>query len=161
LVIALFLGGYAWRVYRRNLAVSDANLRPLPQLAATDRVLVLSPHPDDETLGAGGFLAQARQQGIPVRVVFLTNGDGSLSTRLVRDAHLLEEVLKGKKLQRSKNIYRDLAPIRQAEATQALEQLGIDKNDITFLGYPDGGTRAMWEEYWDRSHPYTSTYTQV
>jgi len=161
LLVALLLGGYAWKVYRQNLAVSDANLRPLPALSAADRILVLSPHPDDETLGAGGLLAQARRQGIPVRVVFMTNGDGSLSTRLVRDAHLLEQVLKGKKLQRSKNIYRDLAPIRQAEATRALGKLGISADAITFLGYPDGGTRDMWETHWERSRPYRSPYTKT
>ena len=54
--------------------------RPAPgqvQLADTDRVLVLAPHPDDEVLGTGGVLSEAVRRGIPTRVVFLTNGDSN------------------------------------------------------------------------------------
>ena len=38
------------------------------------RVLVLAPHPDDETFGCGGSLALHAEAGDPVKVVFLTNG---------------------------------------------------------------------------------------
>ena len=38
------------------------------------RVLVLAPHPDDETFGCGGALALHAGAGDPVKVVFLTNG---------------------------------------------------------------------------------------
>lgn len=37
-------------------------------------MLVLAPHPDDETLGCGGLLARAADQGLRPRVAFLTNG---------------------------------------------------------------------------------------
>lgn len=38
-------------------------------------VLVLSPHPDDESIGCGGTLALLARQGIPVDVAFLTSGN--------------------------------------------------------------------------------------
>ena len=38
------------------------------------RVLVLAPHPDDESLGCGGALILHARHGDPVKVVFLTNG---------------------------------------------------------------------------------------
>jgi LmbE family N-acetylglucosaminyl deacetylase len=46
-------------------------------------VLVLAPHPDDEVFGCGGALVQAAKNGIPVRVVVLTDGEaqGDAETR--------------------------------------------------------------------------------
>jgi LmbE family N-acetylglucosaminyl deacetylase len=130
-----------------------AVLPAAPALLATDRLLVISPHCDDETLGAGGTIAAARSRGIPVRVVFLTNGDGSLSTQIVEDAHR-----PGQLLSRRKSFLR-MAKTRQREARAALHQLGVKDDDIIFLGYPDGGTRFMWERNWLPSTPYRSGYT--
>jgi LmbE family N-acetylglucosaminyl deacetylase len=38
------------------------------------RILVLSPHPDDEAVGAAAAIARARARGAAVSVAFLTNG---------------------------------------------------------------------------------------
>src|SRR5512143_3590489 len=40
------------------------------------RLMVFAPHPDDETLGAGGLIQRVLATGGKVRVVFVTNGDG-------------------------------------------------------------------------------------
>jgi len=39
-----------------------------------ERVLVFSPHPDDETLGVGGIISGHREHDDPVKVVVLTDG---------------------------------------------------------------------------------------
>lgn len=44
-------------------------------LATVPRLVVVSPHPDDETLGCGGLIAEARALDIPVRVVAVTDGE--------------------------------------------------------------------------------------
>src|ERR1051326_6834879 len=43
-------------------------------LAGGQRVLVLAPHPDDETLGCGGALCLHRRAGGDVRVIFVASG---------------------------------------------------------------------------------------
>lgn len=43
---------------------------------AARRVLVIAPHPDDETLGAGGLLRQLANGGADVRVLVLSDGSG-------------------------------------------------------------------------------------
>ena len=40
------------------------------------RVFVIAPHPDDETLGAGGLLRQLADGGAEVRVLVLSDGSG-------------------------------------------------------------------------------------
>ena len=44
-------------------------------LAVGDTILVIRPHPDDETIGCGGALCWHLTEGDAVRVVFLTSGE--------------------------------------------------------------------------------------
>ena len=39
------------------------------------KTLVIAAHPDDETLGCGGFIARLTSQGERVRVVFIAEGE--------------------------------------------------------------------------------------
>src|ERR1700689_3235665 len=43
---------------------------------AQDRVLVIAPHPDDESLCCAGILQRARSNGASIAVVWVTAGDG-------------------------------------------------------------------------------------
>ena len=53
------------------------NSAPSPVSAATagQKVLVFSPHPDDESIAVGGYIAQSIENGADVRIVLVTNGD--------------------------------------------------------------------------------------
>lgn len=48
--------------------------RPPLELAGVEDVLVVAAHPDDETLGAGGLIAECVRRGIRVSVVVVTDG---------------------------------------------------------------------------------------
>ncbi len=83
------------------------------------RVMVIAPHQDDESLGCGGTIALLRQAGVPVHVLFIT--DGSLS-------HPNSSTYPAPKL----------TELRESEAISALEVLNVAVEDITFLRRPDG-----------------------
>jgi LmbE family N-acetylglucosaminyl deacetylase len=59
----------AWLGVLDGLAVLD--------LAPCRRAVVVAPHPDDETLAAGGLIARLVASGVAVDVVFVTDGEAS------------------------------------------------------------------------------------
>jgi LmbE family N-acetylglucosaminyl deacetylase len=81
------------------------------------RVLVVAPHPDDETFGCGGLIAELSARSIEVTVV--TVSDGAASHPEVAD----------------------LAVQRRAEQCAACVQLGVAAPP-TWLGLPDGDLTA-------------------
>ena len=85
---------------------------------ARDRVLVVSPHPDDEAVGCGGTLRGHAEGGRELRVVFLTSGENG--------GHGVPPA--------------DARPLREKEAQRAAEILGIAHLD--FWRYTDGAVRA-------------------
>lgn len=63
---------------QRNLQeVSLIPYKPVPCIPAAS-VLVLAPHPDDEAYGCGGAILAHRERNVPVRVIILTDGGGTL-----------------------------------------------------------------------------------
>src|SRR5205823_14183242 len=122
----------------------------LPAPAPGSAVLVLAPHCDDETLGTGGMLAEAARAGARIRVVLLTNGDG-YRVAASRRYH---------KLRPDRATYLRLAYDRQKETLTALGALGVRSEQVTFLGYPDGGLSVMWARFWSPEQLYTSRFTQ-
>lgn len=75
--------------------------------------LVLAPHPDDETLGAGGLVAKLCRAGVPVTVVAITDGEGAYSDT------------------------PHLGDIRVLEQNAALRRLGVPQCRIYRLHLPD------------------------
>ena len=106
-----------------------AHLRALPVATLADRtggapLLVLAPHPDDETLGCGGLIATACAAGQDVHVLVLTDGTGSHPRSAAYPA-------------------AKLAALRQQESRLAAEALGLEAARVSFLGLPD--TRSPHE----------------
>ena len=58
-------------------AVQHLPVTTVARLTKGEPFLVLSPHPDDETLGAGGLISMAINIGLHVEVMVLTDGAGS------------------------------------------------------------------------------------
>lgn len=114
------------------------------------RLLVFSPHPDDETIAAGGLIQRTREKGGKVRVVFMTNGDG------YKEGVALEL----KKAAATSSDYVNYGKERQEEAVRAVSQLGLKPRGAVFLGFPDSGIDTLWVSHWSRSTPFTSPFTR-
>lgn len=93
------------------------------------KVMVIVPHEDDDLLISGQVLPSMYKNDADVRVVFATNGDKRVS-----------------------------AYTRQSEACNALEKLGIPREKVIFLGYPDGTQLYVGKKAYSFSSGWDHTY---
>ncbi len=91
------------------------------------RVMVIAPHPDDESLAAGILLQAAAARGASVCIVFMTFGENNAWPQRV-----IERRWRIGRAERKRWGNR-----RRQEALAALATLGVSNNDILFLQYPD------------------------
>ncbi len=100
-------------------------------------MLVIAPHPDDETLGAGGLIAMQRMRGTDVTVAAVTDGE---------------------------NCYPDSAgigDIRRLEQESALKRLGVEHGKIIRLRLPDSAISSKEEELVECLRPLICNRTHV
>jgi LmbE family N-acetylglucosaminyl deacetylase len=96
-------------------------------------LMVLAPHPDDESLAAGGLIQRALGYGARVSVVFISDGENNPWPQRV----LERRVWIGAR-QRA-----GWARRRRAEADAAMRTLGVAPASVHRLGWPDGGITWM------------------
>lgn len=95
------------------------------------RILVIDPHPDDESFSWGGTLAKYSQMGVDIHLLVLSNGEKGKITFAQG-----ERILTRKTEPSEEN---HLAELRQKECFKAAENLGIKKENIEFPGLPNEG----------------------
>ena len=116
---------------------ADPRLAALPtlesavDLSAVSRLVVLAAHPDDETLGAGGLIADAAARGLPVTVVVVTDGAASHPGSRTSPA--------------------ELVTTRAEEARVAVSLLGHDV-ELVLWDVPDGSVREARADLTGRLH---------
>lgn len=105
----------------------------LPAFSAHTRLLVVAPHPDDETIATGLLVQQVREAGGEVGIVLLTPGDNNPWPQ-----RWLERRVRIGPPDR-----RRWAQRRCAEMGQALERLGLPQAALRSLGWPDLGVSTV------------------
>lgn len=153
LLVALLLVLARYRGQAASSFQTWKQLNALPALSLPNAqsVMIFAPHPDDESLAAGGVIQEALRQGARVRVVIVTSGDGQ------RFAPAALE----KRARAGPHDYIRLGQRRQAESLAALHLLGLSDEHISFLGYPDRGLAPMWLADWNTQCPFTAPYTRA
>ena len=98
------------------------------------RLLVVAPHPDDETLGCGGTLAQKAAAGCEVFIAVMTDGSGLF-------AHALKIT--------SDPSPKEVSDLRKDETKRAIEILGLKQDRLFFFDCKDGTLdrlSLLWRE---------------
>ena len=121
-----------------------------PLISHDTRLMIFSPHPDDESLGAGGLIQRVLKAGGRVKVVFMTSGDG-FPEGVEKDHHISIPTAKD---------YRRYGEERRLEALSAVTTLGLKEHDVVFLGFPDGGLSYLRLQFRLRPKPYMSPFTR-
>ncbi len=91
------------------------------------RLVVVSPHPDDEVLGCAGIMQSAAATGIAVHVISVTDGEACYPDQPLWPPLRLRDA-------------------RRRELASAMRELGLDATHVTPLGLPDGGVTAREDE---------------
>lgn len=112
LLVMLFLVLSVYGAYFRYFMVlppSAINVMPkFPYSLSGQRLLIISPNCDDESLGAGGAIQKALSESSEVRVVVTTDCDK-----------------------------HKIGQIRKDETRRALAVLGVPERNLTFLDFPE------------------------
>jgi glucosamine-6-phosphate deaminase len=135
-------------------------IRGRARLPKGRRVLVFSPHPDDDVISMGGILRKLRENGNGITVAYMTSGNIAVFDHDVRrhldfvrrsagvlglDAQRVREAeqriidsFAGKKPgEIDLPMVQDLKrTIRESEAVSALESVGLSREDARFLDLP-------------------------
>ena len=117
MVLALLIvvsGAYFFHTYNDNKYPQGINI------TSSDRVLIIAPHPDDESIASAGVIRYCIENKIPVYVVVVTNGGNG-----------------------------DLGLTRYHESLNATKILGLPSDDITFFEYTQG-VDSLFNENWDK-----------
>lgn len=99
-------------------ALDGLPVASLDVLLGIGGLVVVAPHPDDESLGCGGLIALSAAAGRAVRLVVLSDGCGSHTHSLAYPP----ERLRG---------------LREAETLAAAARLGLGPEAVRFLRLPD------------------------
>lgn len=85
-------------------------------------ILIVAPHPDDESLATGGLIAAQRARGVDVTVVAVTDGENAYAD------------------------YPELAAVRRREQTEGLRRLGVEPDRIVRLGVTDSDVASYADQ---------------
>jgi LmbE family N-acetylglucosaminyl deacetylase len=123
---------------------------PAPLWLGRVHALIISPHPDDATLAAGGLIQRVIHEGGTVRVIEMTGGDAFPKSLKALSPRVRPTALS----------YRWYGSLREREAIRAMRQLGVPRSQLRFLGFPDEGLCVLASV--DRAAPTTfeSPYTK-
>jgi LmbE family N-acetylglucosaminyl deacetylase len=118
-------------------------------VAEGERLLVIAPHPDDESIAAAGLMQRVVERGGSVVVVLVTAGDGYVPAvrRATRTASPAPDqfIAYGER--------------RVGESRAAMRAIDPRRISVELLGFPDGGLDRLLRDHWRGGNPWRSRTT--
>ena len=131
---------------------ADDSTRPVPSTPFPKRVIIFSPHPDDDVISMGGTFNRLIEQGHDVHVAYQTSGNVAVYDDVVlQNIDTAREMGFGDKFDEIRDIIASKKPgepepralldlkgaIRRAEARAACRSIGLnDRTNAHFLNLP-------------------------
>lgn len=131
---------------------ADDSTRPVPSSPFPKRVIIFSPHPDDDVISMGGTFNRLIEQGHDVHVAYQTSGNVAVYDDVVmQNIDTAREMGFGDKFEEIREIIANKKPgepeprallnlkgaIRRAEARAACRSIGLnDRTNAHFLNLP-------------------------
>jgi LmbE family N-acetylglucosaminyl deacetylase len=134
-----------------NYPVFAQEIKEMEPFDKNDRILIVAPHPDDEAIGCSGLIQHALKAGAQLKVVYLTNGDHNELAFIVYEKRLV--------FRKSQFLY--MGSLRRQESINAMKSLGVQEDNLIFLGYPDFGTFTIFNKFWQTKKAFKNMFTRV
>lgn len=121
-------------LYQQHRAKAEPLLHSLQPAVLGDCVVIIAPHPDDETLQAGGLVAWLTRNGLIPHILVVTDGDGydAAIKLLYHELHITEA-------------HRHAFALRRRRETlEAMALLGVPSDHVHFLGFSERALPTQW-----------------
>jgi glucosamine-6-phosphate deaminase len=131
---------------------ADDTHRPERKSPAEKRIIIFSPHPDDDVVSMGGTFDRLVSQGHDVHVAYQTSGNIAVSNEEVlkfvelyedffdRSSNFIDEMKEllsdHKKIINDKRIRKLASVIREKESLAATRFIGLPDSNVHFLSLP-------------------------
>ncbi len=130
---------------------ADDTSRPERALPAKKKVIIFSPHPDDDVISMGGTFDRLVEQGHDVHIVYQTSGNIAVSDMDARkyaeiskrispseEAQKIIDAIKNKKESSSDapEVRKLKGNIRRGESYAATRYMGLEDSNVHFLDLP-------------------------
>ena len=131
---------------------ADDTYRPERKNPAKKRVIIFSPHPDDDVVSMGGTFDRLVSQGHDVHVAYQTSGNIAVSNEEVlkfvelyedyfdRSSNLISDLKNllsdEKKIIKDRSVRKLASLIRQKESLAATRFIGLNDSNVHFLNLP-------------------------
>jgi glucosamine-6-phosphate deaminase len=121
----------------------DSRIVTPKEVISNKKIVVLSPHPDDDVISVGGTITQLKEKQNQVKIIYMVSGNiavrdidviSYLDTQSSRNDSVKSAIKSGTVDQ--KKLFDLKTKVREFEAKQATKTLGVPTEDLLFLRSP-------------------------